>query len=151
MNCLHLFLGLLAIGLSSCATKKNEVAMVEGRRDCCESPDFSIFFHPSYSDEKEELDITIEEFSDRATIRVGMAGEAKSLSQSALYRELKRKILSSSEWTEGRSDGFYNGPWMGPPRDILRIKSDGSGLNLQGASVPSSWRRDLLRLASHYE
>ena len=151
MNRFHLLLGLLAIGLSSCATKKNEAEMVEGRRDCCESPDFSIFFHPSNSDEKEEPDVTIEEFSDGATIRVGMTGSAKSLSQSALYRDLKRKILTSSVWTEGRSEGYYNGPWMGPPRDILRIKSDGSGLNLQGASVPSGWRTDILRLASHYE
>jgi len=150
MNHLQLLMGVSVVVLCGCGTTESETATVAGSSVCCERPTFSIFFHPASLDEREEPDVTIEENSNVGPIRVEIDGSEQSVNRSQRYQRLKRKILASTEWAEGKTEGFF-GHWMGPPRDILFVRADGYELNLQGDKVPAGWRQEILDLASEYQ
>ena len=151
MNYLRILLGLFAVALGSCVSKNSDIDTVRDVRGCCEQPTFSIYLNPLYTAGEKDANVTIEDRANGSTIRVGMGSSERSFARSQQYLNLKRKILTSQEWTQGRTVGYYFGPWMGPPRDILVVRADGFGLNLQGDKVPADWRREILRLASQYK
>jgi len=137
MNYSIVILSLILFTLMGCADKVDSGKSTTG---CCR-PIFSISFHP----ESRSGSVTITETKDAVTVE--MDGPDRVISGSSEYQALKRLILTSPEWRENVETPYYSGPWSGPPRDILIIANKNTGVFFQGDSVPSEWKRRIMKLA----
>ena len=129
--------------LVSCAGSKKEACVK------CEIPTFSIMFWPKNAFDS-ETDLHLEEYPDRIVISSVINNPNEPIIKGAEYSALKAFLLSSEQWSVNASEDYYNGPWMGGPRDILVIEKGDLGLHLQGDEIPVTWRRKLLAFASEH-
>ena len=111
-------------------------------------PSFSIQFLPEDSSIN-NFGLTIYEYSDKLELS-DFIGNNRTIKHNSEYQELKKMVATSKLWTNRASNDFFEGPWSGPPRDIVLVIEGNKGLHLQGDKVPKRWTKSLLSFSQKY-
>ena len=139
-------LGCVSI-IAGCAAKENDRIHTSTCQRQTSEPDFVIWLVLE-SDGSLDRDILLTECQGPAIFATMGDSNTKEVRKTSQYMKLRREILESETWKQmAVKKTLSGGSFYGAPRDILVVRHLGKEMTLQGAQVPTSWKKSIVKLS----